>query len=76
MLLRDRFWLWGHPEGRYNLNADNFGVKEGIAGACHAADTGVQTRTVAAGGQDADASFHERLPPADVFPIMGYFDIY
>ena len=18
MLLRDKFWLWGHPEGRYN----------------------------------------------------------
>lgn len=25
MLLRDKFWLWGHPEGRYNLNADGFG---------------------------------------------------
>ena len=25
MKLRDRFWLWGHPEGRYNNYADNFG---------------------------------------------------
>ena len=25
MKLRDRFWLWGHPEGRYNNNADNYG---------------------------------------------------
>jgi hypothetical protein len=25
MKLRDRFWLWGHPEGRYNNNAANFG---------------------------------------------------
>jgi len=25
MLLRDRFWLWGHPEGRYNNNADGYG---------------------------------------------------
>lgn len=28
MLLRDKFWLWGHPEGRYNLNADNFGCPD------------------------------------------------
>ena len=28
MLLRDRFWLWGHPEGRYNQNADNFGCPD------------------------------------------------
>ena len=28
MLLRDRFWLWGHPEGRYNLNADDFGCPD------------------------------------------------
>ena len=26
MLLRDRFWLWGHPEGRYNNNDDHFGL--------------------------------------------------
>lgn len=25
MLLRDRFWLWGHPEGRYNNNEKDFG---------------------------------------------------
>jgi len=25
MKLRDRFWLWGHPEGRYNNNAENYG---------------------------------------------------
>jgi len=25
MLLRDRFWLWGHPEGRYNNNNDGYG---------------------------------------------------
>ena len=25
MKLRDTFWLWGHPEGRYNNNIDNFG---------------------------------------------------
>lgn len=25
MILRDKFWLWGHPEGRYNNNADGFG---------------------------------------------------
>ena len=25
MKLRDKFWLWGHPEGRYNNNADDFG---------------------------------------------------
>lgn len=28
MLLRDKFWLWGHPEGRYNENADNFGCPD------------------------------------------------
>jgi hypothetical protein len=28
MILRDKFWLWGHPEGRYNLNADNFGCPD------------------------------------------------
>ena len=28
MVLRDKFWLWGHPEGRYNLNADNFGCPD------------------------------------------------
>ena len=28
MLLRDKFWLWGHPEGRYNLNADGFGCPD------------------------------------------------
>ena len=28
MLLRDNFWLWGHPEGRYNLNADNYGCHD------------------------------------------------
>ena len=25
MLLRERFWLWGHPEGRYNNNIDGYG---------------------------------------------------
>ena len=25
MRLRDKFWLWGHPEGRYNNNANNYG---------------------------------------------------
>ena len=25
MKLRDKFWLWGHPEGRYNNNANNYG---------------------------------------------------
>ena len=25
MKLRDRFWLWGHPEGRYNNNIDDYG---------------------------------------------------
>ena len=25
MKLRDRFWLWGHPEGRYNNNIDGYG---------------------------------------------------
>ena len=25
MKLRDTFWQWGHPEGRYNNNADNYG---------------------------------------------------
>ena len=47
------------------LDADDLRVKEGIAGACNAADTGVQAGAVAAGGQDADASFHESLPPVD-----------
>ncbi len=28
MLLRDKFWLWGHPEGRYNLNAGDFGCPD------------------------------------------------
>ncbi len=28
MVLRDKFWLWGHPEGRYNENADNFGCPD------------------------------------------------
>lgn len=28
MLLRDKFWLWGHPEGRYNLNAGGFGCPD------------------------------------------------
>ena len=28
MLLRDRFWLWGHPEGRYNLNTDDYGCPD------------------------------------------------
>lgn len=28
MLLRDRFWLWGHPEGRYNNNNSKFGLFE------------------------------------------------
>ena len=26
MLLRDKFWLWGHPEGRYNGEFGNTGV--------------------------------------------------
>ena len=26
MKLRDTFWLWGHPEGRYNNNAKNYGL--------------------------------------------------
>ncbi len=25
MKLRDKFWLWGHPEGCYNNNVDNYG---------------------------------------------------
>ena len=25
MKIRDMFWQWGHPEGRYNNNADNYG---------------------------------------------------
>ena len=25
MKLRDKFWLWGHPEGRYNNNIDGYG---------------------------------------------------
>jgi hypothetical protein len=25
MKLRDKFWLWGHPEGRYNNNRGKFG---------------------------------------------------
>ncbi len=25
MKLSDTFWLWGHPEGRYNNNIDNYG---------------------------------------------------
>lgn len=28
MVLRDKFWLWGHPEGRYNQNADDFGCPD------------------------------------------------
>ena len=28
MLLRDKFWLWGHPEGRYNQNADGYGCPD------------------------------------------------
>ena len=28
MILRDKFWLWGHPEGRYNNNADDFGCMD------------------------------------------------
>ncbi len=28
MKLRDKFWLWGHPEGRYNLNADDYGCPD------------------------------------------------
>jgi len=28
MLLRDKFWLWGHPEGRFNQNADGYGCSE------------------------------------------------
>ena len=28
MKLRDRFWLWGHPEGRYNNNEEDFGCFE------------------------------------------------
>ncbi len=41
------------------LNTDDFGVKQGVARAGHAADTGVQAGAVAAGGEDADASFHD-----------------
>ncbi len=26
MLLRERFWLWGHPEGRYNNEYGNTGI--------------------------------------------------
>ena len=26
MLLRDRFWLWGHPEGLYNNRYGNEGI--------------------------------------------------
>lgn len=26
MLLRDKFWLWGHPEGRYNNEWGNTGI--------------------------------------------------
>ena len=40
------------------LNADDLRVKHGIAGARHAADTGVQAGAVAAAGEDTDASFH------------------
>ena len=25
MKLRDTFWLWGHPEGCFNNNKENFG---------------------------------------------------
>ena len=28
MTLRDKFWLWGHPEGRYNNNTEDFGCFE------------------------------------------------
>lgn len=28
MILREKFWLWGHPEGRYNNNADDFGCPD------------------------------------------------
>ena len=28
MKLRDTFWQWGHPEGRYNNNADDFGCPD------------------------------------------------
>lgn len=28
MVLRDKFWLWGHPEGRYNQNADGYGCSD------------------------------------------------
>lgn len=28
MLLREKFWMWGHPEGRFNLNADGYGCNE------------------------------------------------
>ncbi len=28
MKLRDRFWLWGHPEGRYNENNDGYGCPD------------------------------------------------
>ncbi len=28
MKLRDRFWLWGHPEGRYNNNIDDYGCPD------------------------------------------------
>ena len=40
------------------LNTDDLRVKHGIAGARHAADTGVQAGAVAAAGEDTDASFH------------------
>ena len=26
MVLRDKFWLWGHPEGRYNNEYGNTGI--------------------------------------------------
>ncbi|MBE6591893.1 MAG: hypothetical protein E7646_07610 [Ruminococcaceae bacterium] len=28
MILRDKFWLWGHPEGRYNKNAGEYGCPD------------------------------------------------
>ena len=28
MVLRDKFWLWGHPEGRYNQNAEGYGCND------------------------------------------------
>ena len=28
MVLRDKFWLWGHPEGRYNQNAEGYGCPD------------------------------------------------